>query len=276
MTDKVDKAAAAMNTSDWVPPLARAGFAARGIIYLLIGGLALLSALGRGGSTEGSQSALETLMHSRGGWILLLLIGLGLAGFAIWRVVQAAVDVDCHGKDAKGLFVRGGFLVSAATHVGLAIWAVARAIGYASSGGGNASTQQEWTAWLLGQPFGRTLIASVGGVILGVGVAHILKGWKTKFLKHLAITDKLAPKLIPVCRFGCVARGVAFVIIGGFFIYAGWTYDAEQAGGLKQAFDTVRGVAFGRILFGTLALGFVAFAIYNFVEARYRKINLPT
>ena len=274
MTDKVDEAAAAMNTSDWVPPLARAGFAARGIIYLLIGGLALLSALGRGGSTQDSRGALETLMGSTGGWILLLLIGLGLLGFAVWRIVQGVVDVDCHGKDAKGWFIRSGFILSAIVHIGLAIWAITRAIGNAR--GGDGDTQKEWTVWLMGQPFGRWLVALVGVVIIGIGVFQIRKGWKSKFLKYLRISDHFATKLIPVCRFGLIARGVSFAIIGGFFIYAGWTYNANEAGGLKQAFDTVRGVAFGQIIFCLLALGFIAFAVYSFVEARYRHIDLPT
>lgn len=275
MTTRAMTNAAIHDPTDWIEPLARAGYAARGIIYLLIGGLALLSVFGQGGSTEGSRGALETLMNSPGGWIVLFLIGIGLLGYALWRFVQGVYDIDRHGREAKGLVVRGAFLFSAVTHVGLAVWAIGRAIGYAQSGSGG-NDEVSWTAWLMGLPLGRWLVAAVGGAILCVAIFQIVKGWKASFKKRLNTRDDVVRKLTPVCRFGLIARGIAFALIAGFFIYAAWTYDPSKAGGLEEAFDTVRGVVFGQILLALLATGFVAFAIYSFIEAYYRRINAPT
>lgn len=255
--------------------IARAGYAARGVVYLLIGGLAVLSALGRGGSTTDSRGALETLLGSPGGWVTLVIVGIGLAGHALWRFVQAAADPDGHGTDAKGLIVRIALAVSGVIHVGLSIWAIRRGLGYAVRSAGDDSQRESWTAWLLGQPFGPWLVGAVGVIIVVAGVAQAIKGWKASFTKRLDMSESLVHRLTPVCRFGLIARGVVLCIIGSFFLYAGWSYDPGQAGGLSQAFDVVRGLAFGQILLAVVAFGLVAFAVYSFVEARYRRLESP-
>lgn len=261
---------------NWIEPLARLGYAARGVIYLLIGGLALLSALGNGGSTEDSRGALDTLMQSPGGWIILLIVGVGLIGYAIWRFVQGTYDPDHDGTDAKGLAKRGGKIVSGVIHVSLAMWAISRAIGNATGGSGGGESQRSWTAWLLEQPFGRWLVVAVAVAILCAAVGQFIKGFKEKFKDHYDTSDDLLRKLTPVCRFGLMARGVVFGLIASFFFYAAWTYDAEKAGGLTQAFETIRGMAFGQILLAVTALGMLAYAVYSFIEAYYRRIETPT
>jgi hypothetical protein len=264
--------AAGGHVSRWIIYLARAGYTARGVVYVLIGGLALLSALGHGGETTDSKGALESLMQSPGGWAVLIVVGVGLVGHALWRFVQAVLDPDGLGKDLKGVVTRAGMAISGLTHLALAVSAISLGVGHASDEG---NARASWTAWLMGQPFGRWMVAAVGVAIIGAGVAQFIKSYKEKFKERLDTSESLVHKLTPICRFGLAARGVVLFIIGSFFVYAGWTYDPGQAGGLEQTFDTVRGIRFGQILLAIVASGMLAFAVYSFVEARYRRIRSP-
>lgn len=252
--------------------LARAGYAARGAVYVMVGGLALLSAMGAGGSTEDSKGALTHLMDSPGGWMLLLAIGLGLIGHAVWRLLQSGLDTDHHGRDLKALTIRAGLMISALVHTFLGVWAIEAALGYADGSSGN-SGEQHWTAWLLAKPLGRWLVGAAGLGVIGAGVGQFIKGWGEKFRQRLRMSDELVRKLTPVCRFGLMARGVSLGIIGAFVLYAAIRYDPQKAGGLKSVFDTIRGVAFGQILLAILALGMLGFAVYSFIEARYRRVE---
>jgi uncharacterized membrane protein YidH (DUF202 family) len=199
--------------------LARSGYAARGVVYLIVGGLAVLAALGQGGQTTDTQGALTTLLTQPFGKILLAIVAVGLIGYALWRVVQALADVDHHGTDPKGLAIRGGVLVSAVTHTLLAVFALSLIFGWGSSGGGDSGARN-WTAWLMQQPFGRWLVGLIGLVIVGAGIAHMIKGYRARFERFLQMDPATLDKVSPVCRFGLIARGVVFVIIGGFLIVA--------------------------------------------------------
>jgi hypothetical protein len=113
--------------------LARSGYAARGVVYLIIGGLAVVAASGQGGQTTDTHGALTSLLTQPFGKIVLAIVALGLIGYALWRVVQALADVDHHGTDPKGLATRGGLLVSAVTHALLALFALSLTFGAAAA-----------------------------------------------------------------------------------------------------------------------------------------------
>jgi hypothetical protein len=254
--------------------LARSGYAARGVVYLIIGGLAVLAALGSGGQTTDSKGALVTILQQPFGKVLLALVALGLVGYAIWRLVQASMDPDNHGTDAKGVAVRGGLLVSAVSHVLLAFFALSLIFGWGAGGGGDSGTQ-DWTAWLLQQPFGRWLVALVGLAVIGAGLAHMVKGYKAKFEKYLQMDHDLLDKTSPICRFGLIARGVVFLIIGGFLVVAAWRFSSGDVVGLQGALQTLQQQPYGWILLGIVALGLFAFGVYSLIEARYRRIDAP-
>jgi hypothetical protein len=99
--------------------LARGGYAARGIVYLIIGGFAVFSAFGRS-ETQGSEGALASILASPFGAALLLIVGLGLVAFAGWSVVQALRDTDNHGSGAKGWAIRAGLVGAAVSYGALA------------------------------------------------------------------------------------------------------------------------------------------------------------
>jgi uncharacterized membrane protein YidH (DUF202 family) len=244
------------------------------VVYLIVGGLAVLAALGQGGQTTDTQGALTTLLTQPFGKILLAIVAVGLIGYALWRVVQALADVDHHGTDPKGLAIRGGVLVSAVTHTLLAVFALSLIFGWGSSGGGDSGARN-WTAWLMQQPFGRWLVGLIGLVIVGAGIAHMIKGYRARFERFLQMDPATLDKVSPVCRFGLIARGVVFVIIGGFLIVAAVEFSSAEARGLQGALETLQQQPYGWILLGIVALGLVAFGVYSLIEAWYRRIDAP-
>lgn len=255
---------------------AKTGYAARGIVYFIVGGFAVVAALGQGGNTRNTKGALLELFDTGYGSALLTAVAAGLLCYAVWRVVQGVADVDDHGADLKGLTVRTGLLVSAITHTGLGFWALSAALGSASDDSGNESGA---AAWLMQQAYGPWLVAAVGVCIVGAGIAHILKGVTRGYEKWFT-ADAASMKLIrPVATTGLLARGVVFLIVGGLFVYAGFTVDPQKAGGLREALLWLRGMPFGSVLFLVIAVGLVCFGAYSMLEAFYRRIeaaeNLP-
>ncbi|MEI4486219.1 DUF1206 domain-containing protein [Frigidibacter sp. MR17.14] len=253
----------------WVEPVMRAGYGARGTVYLLVGGLALLAAWS-GGAAEDQTGALETLRGNPMGRPVLALIALGLACYAIWRVICGAMDLEAKGTGAKGAVGRIGQVVSGLVNAGLALSVARLAMGGQEQGGQGSQTL---TSHLLQMPAGQWLVGLLGLVVVGAGGMYVLKGWREEYREHLRFTPTMA-KLAPAARAGVIAHGVVIAMIGSFFLFAALHADPSEAGGLSKAFDTVRGAAFGRMLLGALAVGMVGFGLYCWVEARARI--LPT
>jgi len=261
-----------------IPVVARVGYAARGVVYLIIGGLATLAVFGSGGQTAGSRDALKSLLGQPFGSTLLVIVGLGLFCYSLWRVIQAFFDPDNHGTDGKGLAIRASMVISAILHVSLGFFAITLVftLGGDSSGGSGGGGQENFSAWLLQQPFGVWLVALIGLAVVGAGVAHGIKGYHAKFERYMRIPESLQPGAQHICRFGLVTRGVVLVIVGGFFLLAAYQADPSEAGGLGEVFSTVRSQPFGRILLGIVAIGLFAFGTYSTLEAAFRRIDGPS
>lgn len=258
---------------DAITLFARMGYASRGIVYVLVGGLATLAAFGQGGQTEGSRGALERVLTAPFGRIMLGLIAVGLVGYAMWRTIQAVKDADHHGNSAKGLTIRAGLLASAITHILLAFFAAMLIFQFAGSSGDSSGGSQGVAGWLMQQPFGRWLVGGIGLILIGVGIAHAIKGYKAKFDKHFAMPPQTQQWAYPICRFGLVIRGLVFVIVGSFFIIAAYQINPNQAGGMGEVFSTLRSQPFGQWLLAFVALGLFAFGLYSLLAAVYRRIN---
>ncbi len=258
-----------------VEALARLGYGARGVVYGLVGALALMAAVGSGGQTGGSRSALQTLLSQPFGRVWLGLIALGLAGFCIWRILEAVTDADRHGADAKGWGIRGAHLISGFIYGSLALTALSLALGWGGGGGSEEARAQDSTAWLMAQPFGRWLVGLVGLAVAGAGLSFAWKGWRGDVARHLALPADHRRWIISLGRLGFAARGVVFVIVGGFLVLAAWRSNSAQAHGLGGALEALQQQPYGWLLLALTALGLFAFGVFGLVQARYRHIDAP-
>lgn len=260
-----------MNTQSKFHILARAGYGARGIVFLLIAGLALFSSFGGGRPDTGS--ALTTLLEQPFGRIWIALIGIGLAGFVVWRLAQALANADGQDDDLKGYAVRIALFGSAVTYAGLATSSLMMALQMSNSSGSGG--EEGLAAWLMAQPFGRYLAGAIGlGFVVG-GVVTAMKGIRRSFGRYLELDAQKNSAAVLISIYGLVARGLVFGIVGVFFLYAAFTVDPDQAGGMADALAWVQSLPFGSVIYAVVALGLAAFGIYNFVEARYRRIRVP-
>ncbi|KAB1076338.1 DUF1206 domain-containing protein [Methylobacterium planeticum] len=254
--------------------LARFGYGARGVVYCVVGALAVLAAVGQGGRADDSKGALRAVLGGPlGAWIVGL-IALGLAGFALWRLVEGVTDADNRGRSLKGLVVRAAHVGSAAIYGGLALTAASLALGLGLHRGGEDGLQ-DWTAWLLAKPLGLWLVALIGLGVMGGGVAFGLKAWKGDVTERLALDAAACRWAKPIGRFGYAARGVAFLIIGGFFVAAAWHQASSEVKGLAGAFAALRAQPYGWVLLAVVAAGHFAFGAFGLIQARYRRIDAP-
>lgn len=259
---------------DAIKLFARMGYASRGVVYVLVGGLAALAAFGQGGQTDGSRGALERVLIAPFGQFLLAIIALGLVGYAMWRTIQAIKDADHHGTDTKGIAIRSGLMASAVTHLLLAFFAASLIFQFGSSSGGSGGGSQEGVvSWLMQQPFGRWLVGGVGLILIGIGISHAVKGYQAKFHKHFVMPAHVQTWAYPICRFGLVIRGLVFVIVGCFFIIAAYHINPDQADGIDEVFSTLREQPYGQWLLAFVAIGLLAFGLYSILAAVYRRIN---
>lgn len=261
--------------SQWVERLARFGYISKGIVYAIVGLLAVQVAFGTGGRTTDTKGALQTIVNQPFGKFLLALVAIGLIGYVIWRFIQAIQDPEHQGHDAKGLMKRIGYAINGFVYAGLALSAVKIVIG--SGGGGNSNSTEDWTARLLSQPFGRWLVATGGVLIVALGFYQFYKAFSAKFRRELNLSELSNTEsqwVIRICRFGLAARGVAFSIIGWFLIQAARQSDASAAGGLDEVLQTLAQQPYGTWLLGIMAFGLVAYGIYEIVQARYRQLAI--
>lgn len=248
--------------------LAQLGYAARGVIYLVIGGLAMMAATGNGeGETTDSEGAITKILEQPFGNTMLVILVIGLAGYVLWRLVQSIKDTDKHGHSGKGLAIRGGLLVSAITHAALAVFAVRLMMGD-SSGGNNGGS------WLSTTP-GLILLGIAGVAVIGAGIAHLIKGWTARFEKYMTIPGEKRRWAKPLCQFGLIARGAVLCLVGVFLIRSAWRTGAGDIEGTEEALNTLASSAYGPWLLGIVAAGLFAFGLYSFLEALYRRIDTP-
>jgi uncharacterized membrane protein YidH (DUF202 family) len=260
--------------SKWIERLARLGFAAKGLVYVIIGFLAIKTGLGSTQQVEDSGGALQTLVNEPFGKAMLILVGIGLIGYAVWRFIQAVKDPEHEGTDAKGIIKRVGYGISGFLHASLAITAFSLSRG-GRAGDGDAKAQ-DWTARLMEQPFGRFLVIAVGAIIIIWAIREFVAAYRAKFMRKMERPD-VSPKTLDILRtigrVGYASRGVVSLIIGFFLLMAGIRYDSSQAKGLQGALESLLQQPYGPYLLALVGLGLIAYGIFQFVNARYRLIR---
>lgn len=262
-------------TSHWFTPLARLGYAAKGVVYLIMGLLALSAALGGGATPTDQKGVFLTIFDHPFGKFLLIVITIGLVGYALWCLCQGLLDVDGKGTSAKGIATRVGYTVVGVVYLALAYGAFKLTTG-GSAGSSSDATTRDFTAQLLAKPLGVMLVVLVGLGALAIAAVLFYRAWKADF-ENLIRPKELGQKgkdvLVTLGRVGYASLGVVFVEISLFLVVAAFHHNPGEAQGLGGALRAMEQQPFGRLLLGIVALGLIAYGVYSVASARYRRVG---
>jgi uncharacterized membrane protein len=241
---------------------ARLGYVTLGLIHLLIAWIALKVAWGIGGGSKDADTsgALKTLASSGTGVVLLWICVVGFVLLAVWQLFEAAIGFGETSDRLKAVAKGVTYLFFA--------WTTFKV----GQGAGSSAEKQteDFTAGLMGSPGGRLLVGLVGLVVLGIAGYHVYKGWTKKFLEDLR--EHPGDWAVTAGRIGYIAKGVALVIVGFFFLVAAWQADPDKAQGLDGALKTLKDAPFGPFLLTLVAAGIAAYGVYSFARARYARV----
>ena len=250
--------------------MAKLGTAVYGVMYMVVGWLAIQVAFGDSAGQASGQGALREIAQKPFGEVLLWVACAGFAALTIWTVCEAVAGHD----DKEGAKLLGSRLASVGRAIVFAVLGVLsfQIVTGSSSGGG--SSEDTYTAKLMQLPFGPALVVAVGAAIIGYGLYSAYEGLSDKWRKHLVpegSSGDVGTAITILARVGFPSRGVAFAAIGGLFIWAGFTHDAQKSGGLDQALVTLRDAPFGKIVLLAVAIGLACFGVYNIAKAWYLR-----
>lgn len=261
---------------NWLDIAAFVGLIAKGVSFAIVGVLAFKLALGSGGKATSREGALATIADETWGKILLIVLALGFACYAFWRLAQAFFEER---DDDDGFFKTwgkvAGYVARAAIYGGLTYATIKILMG---SGGSHSQDQKahKATAEVLGWPAGTWLVGIAGVCVAAAGLSNGYRGisrkfrdrWKTGEMSRTALKWGTVAGVV-----GLLARMVVFCLIGAFLIKAAVQYDPQEAIGLDGALQKLAGQTYGHWLLGLTAAGLIAYGIFCFVEARYREVK---
>jgi hypothetical protein len=251
--------------------LARVGLIAYGVVHLLIGWLALQIAWGAAGKSADSSGALRTLADQPFGKILLCLVAVGLVALALWQASATIWGYRNH-EGAKRFREQVTSGAKAVIYAALGVSAASVALGL---GSWSSKSQQQATSGVLAWPAGYVIVVVTGLIIIGVGVAGVVKGVKKSFVEEID-TSSMSPVaregVARLGQVGYIAKGAALGVVGGLLSYAALTFVRQKAQGLDGALQTILAQPFGRFLLTAVALGFVAFGLFALLQSRYRRM----
>lgn len=245
------------------------GLVSYGVVHLLIAWLALQLAWTAQSESASSSGALRALAGGTLGAVLLWVVAIGLVALVIWQLGEAIWGYQ-YEEGKKRLAKRAASAGRAVVYGALALSAYRFASGQASGG----SSADSMTASLMKQTGGQLLVGLVGLAIVGLGVALVIRGAKASFTHHLlpqATSGNGGDAVVKLGQAGYIAKGVSFAIIGGLVLWAAWTHDAQKAGGLDVALQSLLDESYGAWLVSAIAIGFGCFGVYCFAWARYPR-----
>lgn len=266
-----------MTTFDVIKQLARTGFLVKGVLYMVVGGLALQVASGAGGRVTGTEGALTTAVRQPFGHTLLLVAAVGLVGYAVWRVLQGLFDPDGLGRGWMGLRMRASFVVRGLMHAALGWQAFRLHRGLASA---SANAERAVAREALQWPLGDWVVVLAGLALIGFAVQQIYAAITCRLERNLDV-DRMRREAgawaVGVSRFGVAARAVVFALLGWTIAVAGWSRNAAEVGTTASSLRTLgeQPGGLGLWLLGLTAAGLVAYGFYEIIHARYLRIRRP-
>jgi len=255
----------------WVRRAVRVGYAAKGVIYLLIGTLALQLALGNGGTLTDSRGALTTIVQQPFGLVLLAIVAVGLLAYAGWEITQAIADPKRKGSSAGGLMSRALTVLKAVVHGLIGVQAVQIVLGARSS----SRDADDLARTAMGFPLGGALLMLVGLGVAVYGIKQLMMAWQARFdddLNQQQLRREGGAWVLTIGRAGIGARGVIFVIVGGALARAGFDERPSEANSMPEAMWTLLSQPFGQWLLGAVAAGLMCFGLFQLLHARYARL----
>lgn len=238
-----------------------------------MGVLAAQVALGTGGKTTGAGGAFASIGGQPFGKVLLVLLAIGLVGYALWKLVQGIMDPDEKGTDLQGIVRRVAYGGSALIHLGLAFSATEELLGPE----GQSTTLDQWTAWVMSYqpPVGQVLVGIAGLGVIGVGLYQLYAGVTARFRDEIETyhMSEAAHWALLTGRVGTAARAVVILVAGAFVLLAAWQSDPEETRGLGGALGTLVRQPYGPYILGVVAGGLILYGFFMFLVARYRNIE---
>jgi hypothetical protein len=259
-----------------IEPLARLGYASKALIYVIVGGLAAAAAANRGGRVTDTSGALRVILSQPFGQLLLMVLGVGLCGYAVWRFLDAWRDPDRHGTDFQGLVTRIGNVVRGLVYGALGIEAFRLARGLRGSRGNEA---EAWTAKIMDWPLGEWIVAITGCIIVVFGISEVISALKLHVGRQIDLTPvptALRGAAIRISRFGVGARGAILAVLGVFLVRAAITHDPSEVHGTRESVLEIANAVQGRWLLAAIAAGLIAYGIDQALHARCRRITPVT
>lgn len=250
----------------------RTGLAIKGIIYVLSGTLAIIAAAGPGGRTVGRMGVLRWLNELPAGPALLLLIGIGLLGYVVLRLMQAIKDTNHKGRSWKGLARRTGYLISGIVYLVFLIGSI-----YILFPKADVWQEEEvnYLNKILGLPAGNIAVAIAGVFSFGYGIFEIVRGGKGSYKHHLSLQQvKKSRRLLlnAVGAVGYVARGIVLGLIGFFVVRAAFEAYVDEVGFTSKALEFISAYL-GPFVMGIIAAGLALYGIFMFVKARFYQVS---
>lgn len=265
--------------SPWVYRLARLGYAAEGLLYVIVGGTASLAAINVGGRVRGTRGALNLIVAQPFGRLVVALVAVGLCGYMLRRFVQVFVPPEegVPPKQIIRILRRVGFALSGLAHAGIVLAALRLVLGLAvlSSGGGPPASRGWATLLFEWKPLDGWLILLVGLVIIGVAVFYFYKAVSRRFTMDLELErmSRRAERATLACGIaGYAGRGVGFLIMGAFLVYAGWYVEEVEARGFGDILRALETQPFGAWILIAAAVGLIAYGLYLLLAARYLRL----
>lgn len=256
-----------------IESLARLGYASKATIYAIIGILAIMAAANRGGQVTDTSGALRVVLTQPFGRLLLLVLAAGLCGYALWRLLDAALDPDRNGTGVKGLIERIGNAVRGLIYGALGIEAFRLFRGLRGSDGDEARI---WTARIMDLPLGVVIVGIVGAIVCIYGVSEILDSIRARRdakIDMSVLPSGLRSPLAKISRFGVGARGAIIATLGIFLVRAAIQHDPGEAAGTRESMIELAGAVEGRWLLALIATGLLAYAVDQAVHSRCRRIR---
>lgn len=250
--------------------LTRLGFATKGLLTILVGVLALLHALGQGGRLTGQEGAARTLVVQPFGQVALIVLTVGLSGYAVWMFVSAFVDPQGKGTGITGVVERAAFFVTGLGYAALAFGSLNLLLGTGASG----TDLDDLAASVLTPIFGRWLVGLAGVAVVTAGAFQIRLGITAGFRHDLRQDLSALWRWITVTcgRVGYVALGVLSLLVGSSLVRVGLEYDPSEAQGWDEALGLLSRFGQGDWVLAAAAVGLILYGAYFVLLVRVRPL----